>query len=74
MDKIKVDFKTLLIYVAIGVTGYVYYHWWTAFTAKDMVLLCALVLGCFLLYFIQEYIIKVYRCREEPTMPLSVGR
>lgn len=45
----------------VGTTGYMYYSWWRAFTIKDKILLCALVLCCCLLFFIQEYIVKAYR-------------
>lgn len=45
----------------VGVTGYMYYPWWMVFTTKDKVLLCILVICCFLLFFIQEYIARVYR-------------
>lgn len=44
----------------VGVTGYVHYPWWMVFTIKDKFLLCAVVLCCFLLFFIQEYIGRVY--------------
>lgn len=46
----------------IGVTGYLYYSWLNVFTVKDKILLCALALCCFLLFFLQEYIVKIY-CR-----------
>lgn len=45
----------------IGVTGYLYYSWLNIFTVKDEILLCALVLNCFLLSFLKECILKVYR-------------
>ena len=45
----------------VGVTGYMYYPWWIVFTIKDTVLLCILILCCFLLFFIQEYIVRIYR-------------
>lgn len=45
----------------IGVTGYVYYHWLKIFTFIDKVLLCALALCGFLLFFMQEYAIRLYR-------------
>ena len=45
----------------VGVTGYLYYPWWMVFTIKVKVLLCILVICCFLLFFIQEYIARVYR-------------
>ena len=44
----------------IGVTGYMYYPWWVSFTLKDKVLLCVLVLACFLLFFIQEYVVRLF--------------
>lgn len=64
----------------IGVTGYLYYSWLNIFTAKDKILLCALVLCCFLLFFLQEYIAKVYRrffvkeVTVEKTVPIFVEK
>lgn len=45
----------------IGVTGYMLYPWLKVLTPTDKVLLCALALCGFLLFFIQEYIIRLYR-------------
>lgn len=42
----------------IGVTGYLYYSWLNIFTAKDKILLCALVLCCFLLFFCKNTLLK----------------
>ena len=61
-------------------TGYLYYSWLNIFTAKDKILLCALVLCCFLLFFLQEYIAKVYRrffvkeVTVEKTVPIFVEK
>lgn len=44
----------------IEATGYILYSWWTAFTTKDKVLLCLIILGCFLLFFLEEFIVRVY--------------
>ncbi len=44
----------------IGVTGYIYYPWWKTFSLKDVFLLSLLIIGCCLLFFIQEYFIRLY--------------
>lgn len=44
----------------IGTVGYLYYSWWMAFTVKDVILMCALILSCILLFFTQEYITQLY--------------
>ncbi len=58
----------------VGVTGYLYNPWWMAFTIKDQVLLCILVICCFLLFFIQEYIAKVYRCFFVKKVPVIIEK
>ena len=44
----------------IGVTGFVYSSWWKVLTLKDKILLAALVVVCFLLFFVQEFMIRIY--------------
>lgn len=45
----------------IGVTGYVHSFWWKVFTLKDKILLGALVVASLLLFFVQEFMIRIYR-------------
>lgn len=45
----------------VGVTGYLHTSWWMLFTWEDMVLLVVLIVGCMLLSFIQEYVVKILR-------------
>lgn len=45
----------------IEVTGFLDLPWWKTFFLKDIVLLCALLVICFLLPFIKKYINKLYR-------------
>lgn len=58
----------------IGVTGYMHYPWWKAFTTKDKILLCIIVLCCFLLFFIQEHIVRVYRRFFVKEVPVIVEK
>lgn len=44
----------------VGVTGYAYSPWWKVLTLKDKILLSALVVACLLLFFIQEFAIRLY--------------
>ncbi len=44
----------------VGMTGYLYHSWWMVLSRKDKVLLAVLVASCILLFFIQEYVSKVY--------------
>lgn len=44
----------------VGVTGYAYSPWWKVLTLKDKILLSALVVACLLLFFIQEFVIRLY--------------
>lgn len=44
----------------IAVVGYIYYSWRMAFTIKDIILLCVVILGCILLFFVQVYMVKLY--------------
>ena len=58
----------------IGVTGYVHNPWWRVFTPIDKVLLCIIVLCCFLLFFIQEYVVRVYRRFFVKEVPVIVEK
>ena len=44
----------------VGMTGYLYHSCWMVLSRKDKVLLAVLVASCILLFFIQEYVSKVY--------------
>lgn len=44
----------------IGVTGFTYSPWWKVLTLKDKILLGALVVACLLLFFAQEFMIRIY--------------
>ncbi len=55
----------------MGVTGYISYPWWKAFSLKDIFLLGLLVIGCCSLFFMQECFIKLYRrffVKHEPAV------
>lgn len=43
----------------VGVTGYLYTSWRMLFTWEDLLLLAVLIVGCMLLSFIQEYVVKI---------------
>lgn len=45
----------------VGVTGYLYTPWWMILSWKDMLLLGALIVGCILLFFVQDYVSRIYR-------------
>lgn len=45
----------------VGVTGYLYGPWWVILSWKDMLLLGALIVGCILLFFVQNYVDRIYR-------------
>lgn len=45
----------------VGVTGYIHCSLWEVFSAKDVILLCALFLGCLSLFFIDKYVVLLYR-------------
>lgn len=42
-------------------TGFTYFSWWKVLTLKDKILLGALVVACLLLFFVQEFMIRIYR-------------
>lgn len=44
----------------IEVTGFLYSQWWQLFFVKDMVLLCGIVMFCFLFPLIEKYIRRLY--------------
>lgn len=44
----------------VGVTGFVYFPWWKVLTLKDKILLGALVVTCILLFFAQQFMIRIY--------------
>lgn len=44
----------------VGVTGFTYFPWWKVLTLKDKILLGALVVACLLLFFVQEFMIRIY--------------
>lgn len=44
----------------VGVTGYLYGPWWMIFSWKDMFLLGALIVCCTLLYFVYDYMSRIY--------------
>lgn len=56
------------------VTGYMYYHWQQIFTVKDKILLLALIFCCFLLFFMQETIIRIYRYLFIKEVPVIVEK
>ncbi|MCD8094254.1 MAG: winged helix-turn-helix domain-containing protein [Bacteroides sp.] len=58
----------------IGVTGYLHCPWWRVFTPIDKVLLCIIVLCCFLLFFIQEYVVRIYRRFFVKEVPVIVEK
>lgn len=45
----------------VGVTGFTYSAWWKVLTLKDKILLGALVVASLLLFFVQEFMIRIYR-------------
>lgn len=58
----------------VGVTGYAYSPWWKVLTLKDKILLSALVVACLLLFFIQEFVIRLYHrffIREIPVIAMD---
>ena len=44
----------------VGVTGFTYSAWWKVLTLKDKILLGALVVASLLLFFVQEFMIRIY--------------
>lgn len=59
-DSIYVSKSDSLISCYIGhrseieVTGFVYYLWWQAYSLKNVLQLCGIILGCFLLFLLFE--------------------
>jgi len=45
----------------VGVTGYLYVPWWAILSWKDILLLGALIAGCILLFFVQDYMNRICR-------------
>lgn len=56
------------------VTGYMHYPWHKIFTVKDKIGLFALVFCCFLLFFIQEAITRIYRYLFVKEVPVIVEK
>lgn len=54
----------------VGATGYIHCSLWEVFSAKDVILLCALFLGCLSLFFIDKYIVLLYRRFFVKMMPV----
>lgn len=66
-DSIYVSKSDSLISCYIGhrseieVTGFVYYPWWQAYSLKNVLQLCGIILGCFLLFLLFEKSGSYYR-------------
>ncbi len=58
----------------VGVTGYLYCPWWKVYSSRDRALLGALIVGCFLLFFMQEYVGRIYRRFFVKEIPLVVEK
>lgn len=54
----------------VGATGYIHCSLWEVFSAKDVILLCALFLGCVSLFFIDKYVVLLYRRFFVKMMPV----
>lgn len=54
----------------VGVTGYIHCSLWEVFSAKDLILLCVLFLGCVSLFFIDKYVVLLYRRFFVKMMPI----
>lgn len=54
----------------IGVTGYIHCSLWEVFSAKDLILLCVLFVGCVSLFFIDKYVVLLYRRFFVKMMPI----
>lgn len=57
----------------VGVTGYLYGPWWVMLSWKDMLLLGALTIGCIFLFFVQNYVDRIYRRLFVKEIPVIVG-
>lgn len=58
----------------VGVTGYLYGPWWVILSWKDMLLLGALIVGCILLFFVQDYVDRIYRRLFVKKIPVVIEK
>lgn len=58
----------------VGVTGYFYYPWWQIYSLMDKALLSALFVGCLLLFFILEHVVRMYRRFFVKEVPVVVEK
>lgn len=57
----------------IEVTGFLFLQWWQVFFVKDMMLLCGIVVVCFIFPFIEKYIRRLYHYYffKTPVVPVE---